>query len=162
MCSAWSTSSTRASLTPVAGDEEKLDVEGAVEALNVALRLQFRSALQYSLTASSLIGLEAQGVATELLSYGDQELADARELIEKIVSFGGTPTTEIAELRHTEDTNEALTWLIDTENEVIEALQEAIEPTGREGRSEALEHMLEHMIMRKQRQVDMLARARRG
>jgi hypothetical protein len=45
---------------------------------------------------------------------------------------------------------------------VIEALQSAIEPTGREGRSEALEHMLEHMIMRKQRQVDRLARARRS
>ena len=43
---------------------------------------------------------------------------------------------------------------------MIEALQSAIEPTGREGRSEALEHMLEHMIMRKQRQVDLLARAR--
>ena len=44
---------------------------------------------------------------------------------------------------------------------MIEALQESIEPTGREGRSEALEHMLEHIIMRKQNQVDFLLRARR-
>lgn len=43
----------------------------------------------------------------------------------------------------------------------MEALQEAIEPTGREGRSEALEHMLEHLIMRKQRQIDFLKRAAR-
>jgi hypothetical protein len=35
-------------------------------------------------------------------------------------------------------------------------LQAAIEPTGREGRSEALEHTLEHLIMRKQNQVDFL------
>ena len=146
----------------MAGDEETLDVEGAINALNTALRLQFRSALQYSLTASSMVGLEAQGVAAQLLTYGDQELADARELVEKIVSFGGTPTTEVADLRHDEKTDDALGWLIETENEVIEALQEAIEPTGREGRSEALEHMLEHMIMRKQRQVDLLDRARRG
>jgi bacterioferritin (cytochrome b1) len=145
----------------VAGEEETLDVEGAIEALNTALRLQFRSALQYSLTASSLLGLEAQGVAARLLAYGDQELADVRELIEKIVSFGGRPTTEVADLRHDEKTEDALGWLIETENEVIEALQAAIEPTGREGRSEALEHMLEHMIMRKQRQVDLLDRARR-
>jgi hypothetical protein len=41
----------------------------------------------------------------------------------------------------------------------VEALQEAIEPTGREGRSEALEHLLEHMIMRKQHQIDFLRRA---
>jgi bacterioferritin (cytochrome b1) len=145
----------------VAREEETLDVEGAIEALNTALRLQFRSALQYSLTASSLLGLEAQGVAARLLAYGDQELADVRELIEKIVSFGGRPTTEVADLRHDEKTEDALGWLIETENEVIEALQAAIEPTGREGRSEALEHMLEHMIMRKQRQVDLLDRARR-
>jgi bacterioferritin (cytochrome b1) len=145
----------------VAEEEEKLDTDAAIEALNAALRLQFRSALQYSLTASSLVGLEAQGVAAELLSYGDQELADVRELAEKIVSFGGTPTTEVAELRTPGGTSEALGWLIETETEVIEALQASIEPTGREGRSEALEHMLEHMIMRKQRQVDLLDRARR-
>jgi hypothetical protein len=40
-------------------------------------------------------------------------------------------------------------------------VQAAIEPTGREGRSEALEHMLQHLIMRKQDQVDFLMRARR-
>src|SRR5215207_4889718 len=35
------------------------------------------------------------------------------------------------------------------------------EPTGREAASEAVEHRLEHMIMRKQEQVDYLLRARR-
>ena len=44
----------------------------------------------------------------------------------------------------------------------MEALQAAIEPTGREGRSEALEHMLEHLIIRKQDQIDFLVRARRS
>jgi hypothetical protein len=47
-------------------------------------------------------------------------------------------------------------WLIDCEKEAVEALQAAIEPTGREGRSEALEHL----IMRKQAQIDFLERAR--
>ena len=142
-------------------EEETLDVDGAIEALNEALRLQFRSALQYSLTSASLTGIEAQAVAGQLISYGDQELADARLLVEKIVSFDGTPTTDVAELRNADDGRGALDWLIETEEENIEALQQAIAPTGREGRSEALEHMLEHMIMRKQRQVDLMARARR-
>ena len=141
-------------------EDETLDVEGAIEALNAALRLQYRSALQYSLTAASLRGLDAAGVATLLLSFGDQELADASALVEKVVSFDGTPTTEVAELRFDDATSDALKWLIETEVEGIEALQSAIAPTGREGRSEALEHMLEHMIMRKQRQVDLLGRAR--
>ena len=34
--------------------------------------------------------------------------------------------------------------------------------TGNEGRSEALEHRLEHSIMRKQEQVDALIRAQRA
>jgi bacterioferritin (cytochrome b1) len=142
-------------------EEEKLDTDEAIARLNVALRLQFRSALQYSLTSASLTGIEAQAIASELITYGDQELSDARLLVEKVVSFGGTPTVEVAELRTADTGREALDWLIETEHEAIEALQQAIEPTGREGRSEALEHMLEHMIMRKQRQLDLMARARR-
>ena len=77
--------------------DETLDVQAAVELLNAALALQYRSALQYTLTSGSLFGFELV----------------------------------------------------------------AIEPTGREGRSEALEHTLEHLIMRKQNQVDFLLRARR-
>jgi bacterioferritin (cytochrome b1) len=143
-------------------EEETLDVSAAIERLNAALVLQYRSALQYSLVSASLIGIPAQSVANLLIGFGDEELADARWLIEKIVSFEGEPTTEVAELRHHEGVDDALDWLIESETEAIETLQQAIEPTGREGRSEALEHMLEHVIMRKQRQLDLLMRARRG
>jgi bacterioferritin (cytochrome b1) len=142
-------------------EEELLDEKAAVKALNAALTLQYRSALQYSLTSSSLTGIPAQAIGGLLIEYGDRELADARLLIEKIVSFDGAPTTEVAELRNPKDVGDGLDRLIETETEAIEAMQQAIEPTGREGRSEALEHMLEHMIMRKQRQVDLLERARR-
>ena len=82
-------------------------------------------------------------------------------LIEKVVALGGSPTTEVAELRWQGDAEGAVGWLIEIEEDAIDALQEAIEPTGREGRSEALEHMLEHVIMRKQNQVDFLLRSRR-
>jgi bacterioferritin (cytochrome b1) len=139
--------------------EERLDEDEAVERLNAALSRQYRSALQYSIVASSLVGLEALGLAGVLTGYGDQELSDARQLVEKNVSFDGEPTTEVAELRYTRDVKEALGWLLRCEEETIEALQEAIEPTGREGRSEALEHLLEHLILRKQQQVDFLNRA---
>ena len=142
-------------------EEELLDVEGAVEALNEALSLQYRSALQYSLTTSGMTGIPAQSLSSVLVSYGDEELADVRALVEKIVTFEGTPTVEVAPMRHTHTPEDALDWLIESETEAIEALQQAIAPTGREGRSEALEHLLEHMIMRKQRQVDLLIRARR-
>lgn len=143
----------------MADSEEKLDEKKAIERLNEALTQQYRSALQYSIAAASLTGLEAQALAVKLTGFGDEELSGARGLVEKIVSFGGEPTTEVAPLRYEAEAGAALEWLCECEEEVIEALQESIEPTGREGRSEALEHMLEHQIMRKQEQVDFLRRA---
>ncbi len=144
----------------MAEEEELLDEELAVQRLNAALCLQLRSALQYSLTAASLVGLEAQAMGSELTRCGDDELADARRLIEKIVSLGGSPTTEVGELRFERDPAKAIGWLVECEDAAVDALQAAIEPTGREGRSEALEHLLEHLIMRKQGQIDFLERAR--
>jgi len=139
--------------------EEKLDKKEAVKRLNTALELQYRSALQYSIVAASLTGIEALALGSKLTEFGDAELADVRRLIEKIVSFGGKPTTDVAELRFDRKVEDALRWLSKCEETAVDALQEAIEPTGREGRSEALEHLMEHLILRKQAQVDFLQRA---
>lgn len=139
--------------------EEQLDEGLAVQRLNVALESQYRSALQYSIVAASLRGMQAQALGLKLTEFGDEELQGVRLLIEKVVSFSGEPTTKIAALRFDEEAGDALAHLIECEEEGVEALQEAIEPTGREGRSEALEHMLEHLIMRKQHQIDFLKRA---
>ena len=146
----------------MSSSDERLDVEAAIGCLNKALRLQYRSALQYSLTSGSLFGFEFQSLGDRLWDYAAAELGDARLLVEKIVALGGSPETEVAELRWTGEPGGAVDWLIETETEAIDTLQEAIEPTGREGRSEALEHTLEHLIMRKQNQVDFLLRARRS
>lgn len=142
-------------------DEETLDVEGAVECLNKALRLQYRSALGYTLAAGGIFGFEYQGFSSELADFGRSEIDDTRHLVEKIATFEGEPTTEIAPLDWSKDPQELVEWLIKAEEETIEALQAAIEPTGREGVSEALEHLLEHLILRKQNQVDFLIRASR-
>ena len=146
----------------MAEQDEKLDVEEAVRLLNVALRLQHRSVLQYSMNSGSLFGFEFQAFGDRFWEFAQAELEDDRLLVEKIAALGGEPPTEVAELRWTGDPGDAVDWLVETEEEAVEALQAAIEPTGREGRSEALEHMLEHIIMRKQNQVDFLVRARRS
>lgn len=145
----------------MSADEEKLDVAAAIQRLNEALALQHRSVLQYALSSGSLFGLEFQAFAERFWEFARAELDDARRLVEKISALGGAPSTEVAELRWSGDPSEAVEWLIESESEAISTLQSAIEPTGREGRSEALEHMLEHLIMRKQEQVDFLVRARR-
>jgi bacterioferritin (cytochrome b1) len=142
--------------------EETLDVEQAVTRLNDALKLQYRSVHQYALSSGSLFGFEYQSLGDRLWEYAKAELADTRKLIEKVVALGGEPATEPAALAWTGEPDAAVRRLIETESEAVETLQAAIEPTGREGRSEALEHMLEHVIMRKQDQLDFLVRASRS
>src|SRR5215208_1183901 len=141
--------------------DERMDVEAQVECLNRALRLQHRSVLQYSIVAGSVIGLEYQAHADKMREHAAAELEDATRLVEKIAALGGEPTTDVAPISFTADPGEALERLIVDEGEALEALQAAIEPTGREAASEAVEHRLEHMIMRKQEQVDYLLRAQR-
>ena len=114
----------------MASSEERLDEGKAVEQLNVALELQYRSALQYSIAAASLGGMGTIALGPQLTEFGDAELNGARLLIEKIVSFGGEPSTTVAELRHETDPKRTVEWLIECEQTGIDALQEAIEPTG--------------------------------
>ncbi|MDQ2676939.1 MAG: hypothetical protein M3Y34_09035 [Actinomycetota bacterium] len=142
-------------------EEETLDVEGAIECLNKALSLQYRSALGYTLAAGGMYGFEYQGFSSQLADFGRAEIDDTRRLVEKVTTFEGEPTTKVAPLDWTEQPEQMVGWLIEAERETIEALQAAIEPTGREGVSEALEHLLEHLILRKQNQVDFLIRASR-
>jgi bacterioferritin len=141
--------------------DEQMDVDEQIECLNRALRLQQRSVLEYSLVAGSVIGLEYQAHAQKMREHALSELEDATRLVEKVTALGGEPTTEVAPLSFAADPAKTLDALIANENETLDALQAAIEPTGREAASEAVEHRLEHMIMRKQEQVDYLLRARR-
>ena len=138
-----------------------MDVEAQVEAINKALRLQHRSVLQYSLAAGSVIGLEYQAHGDKLKGFAMAELEDTALLVQKVVALGGQPTTDVAQLEFTLDPGDAFETLVQMENETLETLQAAIEPTGREAASEAVEHRLEHIIMRKQEQVDYLLRATR-
>lgn len=138
-----------------------MDVEEQVKRLNAALRLQYRSAIQYTLAAGGLAGFEFQPLADNLGRFAREELDDARRLAEKVTALGGEPTDEVAPPRFELDPRTAVESLIEMEGEVLETLQAAIEPTGREAASEAIEHRLEHIIMRKQEQVDVLLRASR-
>ena len=108
-----------------------------------------------------MFGLEVQGVADKLWTFAQHELEDTRLLVEKITALGGDPTTKVGELKWEPDPGKALDHLIETEDEVTEALHAVIPHSGQEARSEALEHLMEHIIMRKQNQIDWLRRARR-
>ena len=140
---------------------DPMDVEAVLDGLNRALVLQRRSVLQFTTAAGSMFGLEVQGLTDRLWTFAVAELEDARQLVEKISALGGEPSPAVADSSWTGDPQATLEHLIATEDEVLAALHDIIPDTGQEPRSEALEHLLEHLIMRKQNQVDWLRRAAR-
>ncbi len=141
-------------------DKDPLDVAAALDGLGTALPLQLRSALAFTIAAGSLTGVEHVGLSALLASAGEADLADGRRLVEKVVTLGGRPPRTVPEPRLPRRPEAIVRRLIALERETIEALQDVIPATGHTGDSEALEHRLEHMIMRKQEIVDALVRAR--
>lgn len=145
-------------------DEPKpdpMDVDEVVSRLNESIALQQRSILQFSAAAGSMFGLEVQGLTGQLQRFAQSELADTQLLVEKLCALGGDPTTEVRGLTWNEDSHEAVAALIELEDGTIATLHQVIPPSGQEPRSEALEHLIEHLIMRKQNQVDWMRRAMR-
>lgn len=127
--------------------------------LREALHLQYRSTLHYTIAAGSVGGLAYVGLVERFWQYAQAELADTRRLVEKIVALGGAPMTDAAPLGHATDAIEAVRGIVESEREIIAKLQEVIPKAGNEPRSEALEHFVEHLMSRKQEQVDQLLRA---
>lgn len=146
----------------MADPSEPLDRPKAIKHLNDALRLQYRSGLAYSLVAGSVTGFEHVALGEQLYRFAAAELDDARRLVEKIVALEGEPNTTVARLEYHPKATDAVAWLLDTEHEAIDAIAAVIQATGGDAESEALEHRLEHMVMRKTEQVEALERARRG
>ena len=140
---------------------DPMNVDKVLECLNEALELQHRSVLQFNLASGAMFGLEVQAVTADLWEFARSELDDTRRVVEKIAALGGSPTTGVAALAWNSDPSKLIDTLIESEDEAIAALHAVIPHSGQEPRSEALEHLMEHLIMRKQNQVDWLRRARR-
>jgi bacterioferritin (cytochrome b1) len=140
-------------------DVDPLEIDAVLDLLDTALAFQYRSALQYTQVAGSLTGLQWQVLGVQLWAFAEAELDDARRLVEKVVALGGTPPSTPAELKYERDPRQAIDALIANECEAVAALHAVIPHSGQEPRSEALEHRLEHLITRKQEQVDTLRRA---
>mgnify|MGYP000303565507 CR=1 FL=1 len=140
-------------------DAEPMKVDAAVAKLNLALALQYRSVIEHAVVAGTLTGVPWQPLVGLLRTAAADELDDARRIVEKVVAIGGTPSTDVAPFTLAADPERALRQLVDHECEALAAFHAVIPDTGQEPRSEAMEHRLEHLIMRKQEQVDTVRRA---
>jgi len=143
-------------------DDDKMQVGKVKDLLNAAIPLQLRSAALFTWAAGAATGIEFQTLGIKFEEFGHLELDDARRLIEKLVALGGDPVTEVASFEKIGANKTGIKKLIRYEEEALEALHAVIPASGQEARSEALEHLMEHMLMRKQEQVDFLERVQQG
>lgn len=140
-------------------EKDPLERDDALRELNRSLELEARAALAYAVAAGSLTGMEVQHLGGQLYHFAVRELEDTRRLVEKIVALGGEPSTEIAPVSFDADARRAFEKLVANDEETLEALVEVIPHTGSVGEGEALEHLVEHLILQKQEQIDFLRRA---
>jgi bacterioferritin (cytochrome b1) len=140
-------------------EKDPLERDETLEKLNSALELTTRDAVAYTLAAGSVVGLEALHLGVELSSFAASELDEARRLAEKIVALGGQPSAAVPNVPYESGAKASLSRLIKAGEETLAALADVIQHTGNEAEGEALEHLLEHAILRKQNQVDFLRRA---
>jgi len=135
---------------------DPMEIPEVHETLGEAVNAQAESVLTMALLAGTLRGVGGAAVKQNLREFVLSELEDTYQLVEKLSALGGTPTMTVDTINVSTDPDEGIQALLDHEVKAIKALHAVIPHSGQEPRSEALEHLLEHAIMRKQQQVDYL------
>jgi hypothetical protein len=101
-------------------------------------------------------GVGGAAIKQSLREFVLGELADSYQLLEKLSALGGRVVIDTPAIDVSTDAGSALRSLLEHEVATVSALHGVILHSGQEARSEALEHLLEHVIMRKQQQIDYL------
>ena len=86
-----------------------------IEALNEDLAREYQAVIQYRTYASAVRGPYRR----ELRAFFETEIADELTLADKVVSLGGTPATQNAPVRFTDDARQMLQNALEDEEATI-------------------------------------------
>lgn len=139
---------------------EKLDPDQLAPPLQAALDALARSVTHIAVTAATMTGIAEQTLASRLEGFAAEAVNAFAQLAAKTQAVGalGTEITPGA-VPLTGSARDRLRRLADDEQQVVTRLHAVIPASGQEPRSEALEHVLEHILYRRQEQVDFIRRA---
>src|SRR5699024_4969326 len=98
--------------------------EELIEGLNIDLAHEYGAAIQYTYSASAVSGLYRSALKPFFEAEITDELGHALYLSEKIISLGGTPTTEAAEVPRPTDVKELLEAVHKSEADTIERYEQ--------------------------------------
>lgn len=101
-----------------------MEQERVIELMNAAIELEYQAFIQYYYQSLTLKGFSTMAMAQFLAAEADIELGHAKTLAEKVVSLGGTPTTEVAEVKIGDTPREMIQLNIARENKAIEIYRE--------------------------------------
>jgi hypothetical protein len=141
--------------------DDVMDVETVQKQLAIAASQQLGSLVSLTVLAGNLQGPLSIGLKERLQAFAVAEVADAQLLVEKLTAVGGQLAPMEVPPLPSADAETALREFLEREEQVMAALHAVIPSTGQEPRSEALEHLIEHVLMRKQQQLDYLALVQR-
>ncbi len=137
-------------------DDDSMDVAAVRRQLGQAVGEQVGSLVSLTLLAGAVRGPAAAALKDRLQAYAVAEVSDTRRLVEKLTALGGQlEPYDVPPLPAT-DLEAALREFLDREEQVMTTIHAVIEPSGQEPQSEALEHLIEHVLLRKQQQLDFL------
>lgn len=136
--------------------DEQMDVEAVRRQLATAVSQQLGVLVSLTLLAGSLRGAAYVGLKLRLREYAAAEVTDTQRLVEMFCALGGElPRMEVPPTPAT-DSATALRDFIELDRQVMASLHAVIPHSGQEPQSEALEHLIEHVLLRKQEQLDFL------
>ena len=141
---------------------EGMDVTEVQARLAKAVALQVGSLASLAMLSGAITGPASVGLKRELREYAHAEVEDTALLVEKLVALGGAPAAYQAAPPPPTDLLHAVEEFLEREEDLLASIHAVIEPSGQEPSSEALEHRIEHVLLRKQEQVDALRLAVRS
>jgi hypothetical protein len=140
---------------------DEMDSAAVEKTMSSVLTHQGRTIMMLTLMAGTMGGVLGTALKPQLRAFVTAELEDTYLLAEKMSALGGKPSFDLDRVEIDPSSSVALEDLLKHERAGMAALHAVIPHTGQQPHSEALEHRLEHVIMRKQQQIDYLEHAAR-
>jgi len=97
-----------------------------IDALNDDLADEFASAIQYVNHAALITGASFMAVQRELLIHATEEMQHATMLADQIATLGGKPTTNLAKVETSDDSEEMLRQDLAGEKSAVARYKERI------------------------------------
>lgn len=139
-------------------DIQPMDVEKVIPLLQRALGQTWARVAACSAAAGALPGSDGLSFGDLCRSWAVAGLEDAELLAVKLWALDGDLPSEVAKVPVGKDVESLADALLAADREAMSTLHEIIPLTGEEDRSEALEHLTEHLMKSTQERVDRLLR----